>query len=611
MINRRQFISITVLSTGMCYLPPSMSKEGGDKGDQEHTLIKNATRSIKVGNPYLNLPVRSGGPSRTVRVISNGDIVREFDISLADDDRADWWAFLDLLPFKGQSITIQVSELPKTSRALKLIYQADQIEGAQFLYREARRPQFHFSTRRGTLGDANGLVFYQGEYHLFYQHYPFATSVVEGMNASAHWGHAVSRDLVHWKELPVALYPDANGAIWSGSAAVDWNNTAGFQTGKEKTLIALYTAAHVDTLLTGKGLPYTQALAYSNDRGRTWSKYRGNPVLPHVAGTNRDPRVFWYAPEKKWVMVLYLDMVEYAKRTSDSEIGNMTKMGSAISTYALFCSPNLEHWEKTDEFSIKGEAECPELFEMALDGNRDNTRWIAQGASGKYVIGSFDGKRFKTESEPQLLNRGNAWFAPQTFNDIPATDGRRILVPWAQFEDNGALYKDMPFTEMMGLPVELNLRTTETGPRLFAYPVKEVKALRARAHKIEPQALMLGANPLAEVKGELFDIEAEITPVDSREISFKVRASTVTYDVKKQELSCGYRVAPLKMNGGKIRLRMLADRTSLEIFGNEGLLYMSMGVYSPPDDTSLALSVQSGSARIDSLEVFELQSIWS
>jgi fructan beta-fructosidase len=356
-------------------------------------------------------------------------------------------------------------------------------------------------------------------------------------------------------------------------------------------------------------MPYTQGIAYSNDRGRTWSKYDGNPVLPHVAGTNRDPKVIWHAPGKKWVMALYLDRVDYANRAPDADVGKMTEQGSAISSFALFTSPDLKHWEKTDEFSIEGEIECPEFFEIALDGNPQNTRWVAYGGFGIYVVGSFDGKRFKVESQPQRMQQGNNWFASQTFNDIPASDGRRILIPWANYAGEN-LYEGMPFSQMMGIPVELKLRTTETGPRLLAYPVKEVSSLRARSHPIKPQALGSDVNPLQGIKGELFDIEAEIAPGDASEISFKLRAATVTYNVKTQELSCADKSAPLKMRDGKIRLRMLVDRTSLEIFGNEGLLYMSMGVFSPPENTSLALSAQGGAARIDSLEVFELQSIW-
>lgn len=479
----------------------------------------------------------------------------------------------------------------------------------KFLYQETRRPQFHFSTRRGWLGDANGLVFYAGEYHLFYQHTPPASAAAPPVGA--HWGHAFSRDLVHWQDLPVALYPDANGEIWSGSAVVDWNNTASFQTGDEKTLVAVYTAAPVNTLLTGKGQPYSQSLAYSNDRGRTWTKYQDNPVLPHIAGTNRDPRVFWYAPERKWVMVLYLDRVDYSKRSSDSEISKMTKIGSSISSYALFSSPDLKHWEMTDQFHIGSESECPDFFEIPLDGNPKDTRWVAQGASGIYLVGAFDGQKFKAESGPQHLQQGNAWFASQTFNDIPKSDGRRILIPWAKsLDDKNALYAGMPFSQMMGIPVELKLRSTGTGPSLLAYPVEEVKSLRTRSHKVRPQAIGVGADPLEGIKGELLDIEATIEPAAATDIVFKVRAATVTYNVKAQELSCAEQTAPFRMIDGKIRLRMLVDRTSLEIFGNGGILYMSMGVFSPPGNISLGLSVEGGSAQIDSLEVFELQSIW-
>ena len=161
-------------------------------------------------------------------------------------------------------------------------------------YDEQYRPQFHFSPRTNWTNDPNGMVFYQGEYHLFYQHNPYGA-----YSGNLTWGHAVSRDMVHWQELPDnALYPDEHGPICSGSAVVDWNNTAGLQAGREKTLVAMFTAA---------GNPFTQVIAFSNNRGRTWTKYTNNPVLQHIIGGDRDPKVIWYAPEKKWVMALYLD----------------------------------------------------------------------------------------------------------------------------------------------------------------------------------------------------------------------------------------------------------------------------------------------------------------
>ena len=196
-----------------------------DKRNEAPIMQLNVTRSLEVEKSYLNFPVKTGGPMRRVSVLVNGETVHAFDIELADG-QPDWWAFLDATPFQGKTVKISVDKMPENSTGLSSV---DQTEGvkSQNLYQESLRPQFHFTSRGGWLNDPNGLVFYQGEYHMFYQHNPY------GWNwGNMHWGHAVSADLIHWKELPVALYPDEHGTMFSGSAIVDWNNTAGFQTGR-------------------------------------------------------------------------------------------------------------------------------------------------------------------------------------------------------------------------------------------------------------------------------------------------------------------------------------------------------------------------------------------
>lgn len=532
-------------------------------------LLANVSRQIKLEKRYLNLPVKNGGPKRRMSVAIEGQPPRDFDIELADA-QPDWWAFMDIAPFKGKTATLTVDKLPEDSPALKAIDQSNEIKGSDTLYREKLRPQFHFSPRRGWNNDPNGLVYYKGEYHLFFQHNPY------GWNwGNMHWGHAVSPDLVHWTELPVALYPDEHGTMFSGSAVVDWNNTAGFQTGAEKTLVTIFTAA---------GKPFTQGIAYSNDRGRTWTKYANNPVLPHVAAENRDPKVIWYALQNKWVMALYLDG----------------------SDYGLFSSSDLKKWERTGGFTIPGTSECPEIFEIPLDGAKQNTRWVVYGGNGRYLIGKFDGATFHPESGPHTLHYGNNWYASQTYTDIPPADGRRILIPWGQMATPG-----MSFNQMMGLPVELTLRTTDEGPRLFANPVKELASLRTKSHKIRPQPLSPGANPLASVKGELLDLSATLALGDAEEVGFNLRGVRVAYNVKSQELFCLDKRAVLKPVDGKIRLRLMVDRTSIDIFGNDGRLYMPMGVIVPQDNLSLEIYAKGGTANINSLEVAELKSAWT
>jgi len=532
-------------------------------------LLAGATREITLERRFLNLPVKTGGPKRQMSVAIEGQPPRSFEIELADA-QPDWWAFMDIAPFSGKKAVLKVDKLSEDSTGLNAIDQSDEIKNSDTLYREKLRPQFHFSPRRGWNNDPNGLVFYQGEYHLFFQHNPY------GWNwGNMHWGHAVSPDLVHWKELPVALYPDEHGTMFSGSAVVDWNNTAGFQTGAEKALVCIFCAA---------GTPFTQGLAYSNDRGRTWTKYAHNPVLPHIAAENRDPKVIWYAPERKWVMALYLDK----------------------SDYALFSSKDLKQWQQMSSVAVPGTSECPEFFEIALDGRKDDTRWVFFGGNGGYLVGKFDGARFTPESGPHALQSGNCWYASQTYTDIPAEDGRRILIPWGTMATPG-----MPFNQMMGLPVELTLRATDEGPRLFANPVKEYASLRAKSHTIPPQTLAPGENPLASVKANLLELSAELDCGDAAEVGFNLRGINVKYDVKKQELSCGDKKAALRQARGKIRLRLMVDRTSVDIFGNDGRLYMPMGIIVPEDNLSLEVYAKGGSGKIDSLQVHELKSAWN
>ena len=527
-------------------------------------------RPLKVKKRYLNLPVKNGATKRTLRLMVDGKTEREFKIELADA-KPDWWAFLDVTAFKGQSVVLQADKLAEDSLGLKQIDQSDVIKDNHHIYHEALRPQFHFSSRRGWLNDPNGLVFYQGTYHLFFQHDPFNWN-----STCQHWGHAVSRDLVHWTEEPEVLYPDALGMMWSGSAVVDWNNTSGFGKNGRPPVVLIYTAA---------GDQFAQCLAYSADGGRTFVKYASNPVMKQITGGNRDPKVFWHEPTKSWVMALYLDR----------------------SDYALFTSPDLKQWKKLSDVNLPGDGECPDFFQIAVDGDPQNPRWVFYGASGNYLVGAFDGTTFTPETKPQQLQNGNTWYAAQTYSDIPATDGRRILIPWGR---NGDLHRDMPFNQMMGLPVELTLHSTDAGLRLLVNPVKELASLRQHTHILKPQPLKPGENPLPEVKDELLEVTAEIVLGEATEVVFMLRGIPVTYDVRKQELTCQDKHAALKPVAGRIQLRLFVDRTAVDIFGNHGALYMTMGIVVPPDNRSLQISAKGGTAQIESLTIYELQSAW-
>jgi fructan beta-fructosidase len=538
--------------------------------------ITDARRTLTIDQPYLNLPVKNGAPKRLLSFLVDGRTERQFEIELADGE-PDWWAFLDVAPFKGKAAVLEVDKLKEDSAGLSSIEQANQIKGVDNLYREKLRPQFHFTSRRGWINDPNGLVYYEGEYHLFYQHNPY------GWNwGNMHWGHAISRDLVHWEELGEALYPDETGTMFSGSAVVDSQNTAGFQNGKEKAIVCIYTAAG-GTSQQSKSAPFTQCLAYSLGRGRTWTKYQSNPVLSHIVGSNRDPKVIWDESAQRWLMVLYLDKNDFA----------------------LFASPNLKAWERLSNVTIPGDTECPEFFQISLDGNPQNTRWIFYGGKGSYLVGRFDGKQFSAESGPHTLNFGNCFYASQTFNDLPKDDSRRVMIGWGRVALPG-----MPFNQMMNFPVELTLRTTKEGPRIFTNPVKEIESLRLKSQAVKAQPLRSGDNPLSKINGELLEIDAELATGAATEIHLNVRGISVVYDAKEQALKCQGSKAPLKPVDGKIRLRLLVDRASIEIFANHGRVYMPIGVILDESNRSLGLAVNGGDANLNLLTITELKSAW-
>lgn len=524
-----------------------------------------ATRTIVVARRYLHLPVKNGAPMRHVRFTVDGQTVREFTIELADGE-PDFHVFSDVSDFKGTSLTVHVDRQPTGSQGLAAIAEADAVPDADGLYQEKYRPQFHFTSRRGWNNDPNGLVFYQGEYHLYYQHNPYGWKW-----GNMHWGHAVSSDLVHWRELPIALYPHQFGDwAFSGGAVVDTQNTAGFKTGSEDVLIVAYTS-------TGRG----ECIAYSNDRGRTFTDYSGNPVVRH---RGRDPKIIWYEPGAHWVMAVY----------------DETDKSRGISFYN---SDDLKKWEFTSR--IDGYYECPELFALPVDGETKNTRWVVYAADGAYAIGRFDGKAFAPESGKHRFNFGNCFYAAQTYSDIPAADGRRIQIAWGRTG-----HPDMPFNQMMNFPVQLTLRTTDDGIRMFAEPVDEIRHLHGKRHIVTDKKLEPGDNPLDRITGDLFHIRAQLEVGSARQIEFNIRGISVTYDVAEARLSCQKQHAPLKSKGGKIHLEVLVDRTSIEIFAGDGRVYMPIGVIPPDDNRTLAVRAVGGTARITTLEVHALHSAW-
>ena len=524
--------------------------------------------TLSITHRYLWLPVKNDASMRRLRLFSEGHEIRAFDIELAETD-VDFWVSCDLGSWLGCDVTLAIDGVDDPRALLAALTQGDTPVDADGLYREALRPQYHFSSQRGWINDPNGLVTYQGTYHLYYQHNPYGWKW-----GNMHWGHAVSTDLVHWTELGDALYPDALGTMFSGSAVVDWADTAGLQTGAEPPIVCMYTAA---------GEPFTQCLAASNDGGRTLVKVADNPVLGHVIGGNRDPKVIWHAASGQWVMALFLDGHEYA----------------------LFSSPDLQTWRELQRYTHGDDWECPDFFPLPVDGNPEDVRWLFWGAEGYYQLGSFDGEAFRPEGAIRRYNWGGNAYAAQTYSDIPVEDGRCIQVAWLRMTMPG-----MPFNGCMAFPCELTLRTTPEGIRLFSQPVRELEVLHRRAHHWEQVGLAPGETSLEGVEGELFDIRAEIAPGTASEVGLVVLGVPVVYDVAAGTLLCQGRSAPLPLVDGAIRLQILVDRASIEVFGNDGAVALPLGVIPPGADATVSLVAVGEGAVVRSLAVYELASAW-
>ncbi len=412
-------------------------------------MLANARREIKIDRDLLEFPVLNGGLKRRVQVIVDGKAERAFVIELADSN-PDWWAPLDVRAWHGKTVTVEVNELPEDSIGLAAITQSDKLLDADDLYDEALRPQFHFAAQRGWINDPNGLVYYNGEYHLFFQHNPYGCSW-----GDMHWGHAAGPDLLHWAQRPEALYPDSLGQMFSGSAVVDWQNTCGFGEGGKPPLVLFYTAA---------SHPFTQCMAYSTD-GRSFTKYDGNPVVANVSEGNRDPKVIWDKGAKKWVLAYYVEQ-------------------DGHHTIHIMISTDLRNWTLSDVVvgGVDKDGylyECPDFYPLAIDGDPARVKWILSAANSEYAIGTFDGSKFVAEGAKLPGQLGQGFYAAQTFSDEPKH--RRIQIGWIQSNMAG-----MAFNQCLSLPHELTLRSTPSGPRLNYWPVAEIASLRVSTESLAP-----------------------------------------------------------------------------------------------------------------------------
>jgi fructan beta-fructosidase len=461
------------------------------------------------------------------------------------------------------------------------------------------RPQYHFTPAKNWINDPNGLVWFDGEYHLFYQYNP------EGDQwGHMSWGHAVSTDLVHWEELAVAIPEDARHMIYSGSVVVDWQNSSGFGDGVKPPLIALYTGAE-----RGDGGIQSQCLAYSHDRGRTWDKYAGNPVLDIGLEHFRDPKVFWHEGTARWVMV-----VSRAKENRAS----------------LYCSPDLKNWTHLSDIGPGGAGgdlwECPDLFPLAVENAPGEMRWVfkidlftcadRQGSAAMIILGDFDGKTFTPERDDsgairwQWADWGREFYAAMSWSDIPESDGRRIWIGWMNNHMLASKTPTSPWRGAMTVPRALSLRRDRERHLLIQKAVREIGAIRTETGR---RGVALTAETNAFELHIAVETRATLVisagPEDSIVIVIDRAKGMMSVDRSCAGLMVDNRdyaalcAAPIEKIPVSSSLQLLFDACSIELFADGGATALTSLHFLRGAAFQLSLS---GASDADSMEIYPL-----
>ena len=490
-------------------------------------------------------------------------------------------------------------------------------------YDEPYRPQFHFSPPSHWMNDPNGMVYHDGEYHLFYQHYPDST-----VWGPMHWGHAVSEDLVHWEHLPIALYPDSLGYIFSGSAVVDKGNTSGLGTDGQDPLVAIYTYHDAEAESAGRDDHQTQAIAYSNDNGRTWTKYAGNPVIPNEEPIRdfRDPKVSWDADRDRWVMAL-----------------------AAQDRIMFWASENLIDWTYLSDFGQQlgghgGVWECPDLFPLTVEGT-DEEKYVLLvsinpggpngGSATQYFVGDFDGTTFTPDpsflpdvqnGEGVYIDYGRDNYAGVTFANIPAEDGRRIFIGWMSNWLYGQQVPTESWRSAMTVPRTLSLQRLPAGYRLLSTPVEELHKLRRGAgEKLSEQSSLNAANgtqelEIAFVPGEGASEPCGILLENEQGESYRIGYDPGTREFFSDRQKSGDHAfsdqfagnmarAPRPATSDTVRLHLLVDVASAELFADGGATVMTEIFF--PSEPFNRISIFHGSdTEVIGGESYPLEGIW-
>lgn len=539
---------------------------------------------FKIERQYLSFYIGGGDYERhcCMNLLVDEKIVKSATGRNSDTlYQASW----DLSQWLGKSARIEIVDAASGGWGHILVDQLVQTDAPEVLpvvttplYEEKLRPIYHFTARQwtmdrlnpgqrqeGWINDLNGMIYYEGEYHMFAQRW------------NKCWVHAVSTDLVHWKELEPAFWEQSLGVgVQSGSCVTDYKNTSGLaQPGSEAPMVAFWT--HNDNLSHG--------ITYSLDKGRTWQDYPGNPVLEFA---DRDPKVFWHEPTKKWVMIMY---------------------GSG--QYHVFTSDNLLKW-KNENHPIKDAYECPDFFEIAVEGSPETKKWVLVHGDGKYSVGEFNGTEFKEET-PRVHSDigGSVFYATQTFENTSSGDGRRIQMAWIR-HINPNPFEGMPFSQQITFPCELTLHDTKEGLRLFRNPVQEIEILEGEAKTWASHDYKAGESTMLAKEGEAYRLEANVGQFQADSvIKFNLRGSQVILRKNSFELvdaDGGRPNAQLTLPNDVSKVEILIDRASLEVFINGGQVSCTRILL--PTSNDFSVTVEGATATVHSIRLTPLSSLW-
>lgn len=570
----------------------------------QHLVNEQNIVSLNVAKKFLLLPVQENAPECKIGIINNNKSEGVLmNVRLARE-KVDYYVPYDISAYAGQDISIDIQGMPSSSLCWKEIKLSDTFDSSN---RETYRPVYHHTPVYGWMNDPNGMFYKDGVYHLYFQYNPYGS-----MWGNMTWGHSTSTDLTHWTYEGTAIVPDAWGAIFSGSCVVDKDNTAGFGKG---AVVAFYTSAKS----TPWGDIQSQSMAYSLDNGKTFIKYEHNPILTSTERDFRDPKVFWYAPGKHWVMML--------------------AVGQEMQIYS---SDNLKEWKKESSFGAMqgahgGVWECPDLVEVAVEGSKEK-KWVLicnlnpggpfGGSAAQYFVGSFDGKKFVNESPTQTkwLDWGKDNYATVTWSNAPA--GRCIALGWMS---NWQYANNVPTTQYRSAnTLARDLTLYRVGGELYlkSKPSPEIKKARAEEKKIptfEVKGNYEVASLLADNKGA-YEIEMTIGNKGTSKIDFslmneKGEKVAMYYDVVRKQFVMdrsasgivgfsrdfpAVTVAPVR-NTDQIHLRLFIDRSSVEAFGEEGEYVMTNLVFPAEPYNRMVFSSDKGSYIVKSMNVYRLQ----